>query len=376
MFKKILVPLDGSELAESVIPYVEELAKALDSEILLINVFIRGEGLGERMHETYLAHMAEKVRDQLGEAYARRGAEQVSWRVIRGDPAEEIVRCAQEASVSLIALATHGRSGVSRWLLGSLADKVLRGATAPVLLVRAQVAPEVVKKKWVEKDILVPLDGSDLGAAALPLVEQLALQMNAHVTLLQVLEPRQVVTWGETQLIFSDRQRRRLEERALQYLRGVQLGLRERGVVSRTEVEWGLPAEVILERAAEQEVDLIAMSTHGRSGVARWVYGSIAERVLRGAEVPVLLARAQVAEPAQAQKTLVRQCHNCGRIHWVEDPTSEELCIRCGYHLRACGNCVFHDGIMCTLQRAEALEPYPGRNCPMFKAREVQVTLR
>lgn len=375
MFKRILVPLDGSELAESVIPYVEELAKVLGSEVMLIMVFARGDGLSLRMQETYLEQMAQRIRGQLAEAQGKGGGE-VSWRVLKGDPAEEILHRAQEAEVSIIALATHGRSGVSRWLLGSVADKVLRGADVPVLLVRAQVAPEVIRERWMEKSILVPLDGSELGEAALPLVEELARGMNAQVILFQALEPRQVVTWGETQLVYSDTQRREVEERALHYLHGVQLRLRERGVVSRAEVGWGLPAEEILDRAEGEDVDLIAMSTHGRSGVGRWVYGSVAERVLRGAQVPVLLARATVKLPAEAQKALVKQCHHCGRIHWVEEPSPEDLCFRCGYHLRACGNCVFFDGIMCTLQRPEALEPYPGRSCPVFKPREVRVTLR
>jgi nucleotide-binding universal stress UspA family protein len=170
--KRILVPLDGSLLSESILPVAEEWAKEDGAEVILLRavlahhlpggdateaeVRVVGEG------EAYLREVAERVE--------RRGVKQVRWIVWYDEPAKAIVEAAARDGVDLIAMATHGRSGLSRLLLGSVAEAVARSARVPVLLLRGQSA----WKPWVHGKILVPLDGSEASGAILPIVERLA----------------------------------------------------------------------------------------------------------------------------------------------------------------------------------------------------------
>lgn len=143
------------------------------------------------------------------------------------------------------------------------------------------------------KKILVPLDGSPLAESVLPYVEDLAHQPGAEVTLLRVSPPAQYVVGEAGYVIYLDEQMENIRTSLKEYLEGVAQGLRSKGLTAHTGVEFGEPAEEIARYAQEHGFDFIAMSTHGRTGLSRLIFGSVAQEVLRRATVPVLLFRGE-----------------------------------------------------------------------------------
>jgi nucleotide-binding universal stress UspA family protein len=305
MYKRVLVPLDGSELAEVVFSYATELAARLELDLVLLHVVDPHERDLVPLHRAYVERAAEVLRRQSeelqkkadiqpkGEGVAARGELAV------GHPAEEILECALRHDIDLILMATHGRSGIKRWALGSVADKVLRVSKTPVCLVRAGLSEEIVHDKWPSITMLVPLDGSELAELVIPHVEALAKQLGpklVDVVLLRVCEPPVVssdypptadLTWEEHQAREMARPTTVCEE----YLAKVQEQLKGVGLKARSVVLKGKPADEITDYANKNLVNLIVMSTHGRSGIGRWAYGSVADRVLLGVSSPIFLVR-------------------------------------------------------------------------------------
>ena len=295
MVERVLVPLDGSELAEQALPHARYLADTFHASLFLLWVVEaipysgdRGEAMTahfdvHQMAESYLERVAAELRE---------GGRQVEPQVLSGTPAETILACAEEQAIDLIVMSTHGRSGIGRWVYGSVADKVLRGANIPVLLVRAaveKVAPEAGYRR-----LLVPLDGSPLAEQALPHAEELAHATGAEVVLLRVPTIPPSLTWGPNGGMVVSALLNEACEEADAYLANVARRLHARGIEAhRVPTDPGPVADTIIDYAREADIDLIVMSTHGRSGIGRWVYGSVADRVLRGANVPVLLIRAR-----------------------------------------------------------------------------------
>ena len=218
-----------------------------------------------------------------------------------GHAAEEILSCALRHKIDVILMATHGRSGIKRWALGGVADKVLRASKIPVCLARAEIREEIVHARWPTATMLVLLDGSELAESVLPHVEALAKQGGPElvdVVLLRVCEPIVVpadypptagLTWKEHEEHEIARPKIQCEE----YLAGVQKRLEGAGLRARSVVLQGKAAEEITDYCHRNPVDLIVMSTHGRSGVSRWAYGSVADKVLVGVSSPIFLIRPQ-----------------------------------------------------------------------------------
>ena len=139
MFEKIVVPLDGSKLAELALPYAEELAARTGSQITLLRVIASGEAEDYEKNQVYLKGVAREVEIDTKKLLEKSGGEiKVETAVLTGNPAEAIVDYAATKKISLIVMASHGRSGIGRWTLGSVAEKVVRGGSSPVLLVRSQ----------------------------------------------------------------------------------------------------------------------------------------------------------------------------------------------------------------------------------------------
>lgn len=293
MYEKILVPLDGSALAEAVLPYAELLSGRLGSEVTLIYVHEATEVSNQRMGQFYLERMVGLTRQ--GAERARRPSSgpgiEVKSVVQVGNPAEEIVGCAGRENADLIVMATHGRSGIRDWPLGNIAEKVARATNRPVMLIRANGAhTEMVNIS----SVVLPLDGSREGEAALPYVEQLASKLGARVILLQVLATG-YVGLGYTSVAYTEQQIASDSVLARDYLDKVGGRLRQSGVATESVIRLGNAAEEIIDFSDKVGADLVAMSTHGRSGIGRWVYGSVAERVLHSGNRPLLLVRAQKA---------------------------------------------------------------------------------
>lgn len=283
MLERVLLPLDGSELSEAAIPYARELAECLGCEVHMLGVCDLPR-LPERLLKAYT--------DSTVNQFKRAGLRAKSV-VLCGGAADVILDYAEKTKIDMIIMATHGRSGITRWVLGSVADKVLHSVTIPVFLVNAKPGQGGPLERKTFRRLLVPLDGSDTGEAAVPFAEEMARKTNARIHLLTVELPAYRITATQDYpgmdlqpVIKAER------ESAEIYLRGVEAKLKEKGIIVISEMLVGSAAEAILDYTREKQIDLIAMSTHGRSGFGRWILGSVTDKVVRASDIPVLVVRA------------------------------------------------------------------------------------
>lgn len=283
MFERILVPLDGSPTAEAVLPQVRSLFAPKGTEIVLLSVVTIpvSADLTPVLSVVELKDEATRYLRTMEERLRREGL-RVRTVLEVGLPAETILDVADEQKSGLIAMSTHGYTGISRWAFGSVSEKVLRGSRTPLLMLRS-FAPAsngghdpVPARELPLKRILVPVDVTDLSLGILPYAKTLASLFGADIFLLHVLTGR-----DET------------EERKKADLQ-IEKAIRECGKAGlRCEVYYrkGEPALEVLDACRSSGADLIAMSTHGRSTVSRWMLGSVTEKVLRTSTVPMLLVR-------------------------------------------------------------------------------------
>ena len=276
MYKKIVVPLDGSPLAEVALPYAEELAGKIGSEIVLLSVLPSEETEEYQNHYSYIEKIVEMTMRQVKKYSEGHGDCTVCTATRVGNPAEGILDYVDRGHLCLVVMATHGRSGLSRWAIGSVADKVVRSTTRqPLLLIRAKGAHPDIRAKRIFKKALLPLDGSPESEAVLPVITTIASSLQMEVTLLRVL-PKANGSLASVE----------------NYLQQWCRQLEEQGIPSRYEVRIGAPADLIIDLADEAACDVVAMSTHGRAIGNLWPLGSTAQKVLLGGNTPLLLVRA------------------------------------------------------------------------------------
>ena len=306
MFKRILVPMDTSKLAEIALPYAEELAVKLGSEIILLHVRTSADGPDKLEHKVYISKTAAAIEQHVKKSPAFPPGEKVKVASatigspsLIANPAEEILDYAEKENISLIIMATHGRTGIRRWALGSTANKVARAARCPLLLIRA--GANVPGSVRLDK-ILVPLDGSQPGEAALPYVENLASRLKSKVSLLTVVEPLYHVypysegigylgVAGMIRVPYTEEEMKPMKIVAEKYVKDVNDKLSSKGIQTSYEARTGSPGEEIIEVEGEIHPDMVAMSTHGHSGFGRWEHGSIADKVIHASNTPLLLVR-------------------------------------------------------------------------------------
>jgi nucleotide-binding universal stress UspA family protein len=302
MYKKILVPLDGSPSAENVLPYARTLAKrlALPVELLAVVDFTELARSVSAADGLFLDRVAKEEARRSG-VYLAGISESFSGIATRclvqqGRAADIIVEMAAAEKDTLIMMATHGRSGLNRFFLGSVTEKVLRATSSPLLVVRAK-EEAVARGEAVFKSLVVPLDGSELAESVMPSVVALAKQLDLEVILFRAYAvPYGAYTAGEG---FYDPVNlegflARLRAETIDYLENKTAELKRQGIekVSYLAKE-GLSADEIISFGHASPDHLIAMCTHGYSGVKRWVLGSVTEAVVRHAGDPVLVLRAQ-----------------------------------------------------------------------------------
>jgi nucleotide-binding universal stress UspA family protein len=292
MWKKILVPLDGSDLAELALPYAEELATAFSSEVILLHVSEPAESQYRHMHQLYIEEVAGQMRNR-----AKR-VKKVSPLVLSGKPAEEIIGYAEKNDVSLIVITSHGRSGITAWATGSIANKVLHAIEVPLLLIRTTTPLRKVPQQRLLARILLPLDGSAAGEAAVSYVGELMSRLESEVILFGVAAAGQHIrsVGGLDYILYPEEELAVLKTEAGEYLNKVYRRLKRRKGKVRVELKVGDKsgdiAREIIKFAEEKVVSLIAISSHGHSGIARWVFGSIANRVVQASKTPVLVVKA------------------------------------------------------------------------------------
>ncbi len=282
----VLIPLDGSTLSEEVLAPARPLVDALEADVVLLRVV---PALGTQPDVEVEADEAGVAMQRLEERLAGEGV-RCKAKVVRGDPAEQILAFERALRPDYVAMATHGRSGVSRLVRGSTAERVVRHTIAPVLLynpLAAAAAPttaEAAAPGGPFRRVLVPLDGSTLAEDVLPHVERVARAYGAEVRLLRV-EPYQY-TLAPSPLVEPLWDPRAVEAS----LEPARERLEAAGVRASVTSAYGVVAAEILR--ASRDVDLVAMSTHGRGGVSRWWFGSVAEQVVRHCTTPLLVVRA------------------------------------------------------------------------------------
>jgi nucleotide-binding universal stress UspA family protein len=308
MYKRIVIPLDGSELAERALPYAEELARKLGSEVILLNVRRPSEDPDHPEHRAYLSKRVATTEQEIKKSPSLPSGEKVKVdSAIIGvsglltHPAEEILDYAETNNIGLIIMATHGRTGIKRWALGSTAEKVARASKCPILLIRAST--DLRRSVHLDK-ILVPLDGSIHSEVVLSHIENIAPKLKARVYLLKIVEPTyhvypvydEVAYYGGSGMVempYTEEEMKPIKVAAEEYIKSVSRKLMAEGIKTSYKVEVGSAAEGIIRAEEEMGVDMVAMSTHGHSGFGRWEHGSIADKVLHGGNKPLLLVRPQ-----------------------------------------------------------------------------------
>ena len=297
---RILVPLDGSALSEAALAPAVALAAAANARLRLVMVHetlpppltrematlhTRIELVTRKAARDYLRRHAERLKKE--------GLANVTRVLLTGEPGPAIEKHIGEWDADLVVMMTHGRGIVARAWLGSVADYVVRHVEIPVLLLRATKKP-AVGPIASGGEVLVPLDGSPFGEAALEPAMALAKLLGAKLSLVQVLVPATVALSPSLQLAggLDGRLVTASHEQARAYLEGMATRLEARGHRVRTEtiVSIGV-AGTLLEMSGRKRVRLIALATHGRAGVRRLLLGSVADKLVRGADCPVLVCR-------------------------------------------------------------------------------------
>jgi nucleotide-binding universal stress UspA family protein len=299
MFTRMLIPLDGSKTAEKVLPYARFVAGALKLPVELLAVADIGE-MATHISADRARHLDTLIEDSVrnSEQYLRGVAGTfpggTKCTVEKGKAEQVIIETAAADKGTIITMATHGRSGINRWLLGSIAEKVLRGATNPLLLVRAT---EEAKAESVAtlKSIVVSLDGSELAESVLPTVAELAKTLKLEVVLFRAYNiPTSAYAGGEDYYASNyEELLTAMREEAVDYLEKKTEGVKKLGIANVSYIaKEGFAADEIISLSRKSPDNLIAMCTHGRSGVKRWMLGSVTETVVRHSADPVLVIRA------------------------------------------------------------------------------------
>lgn len=278
MYRKMLVPVDGSRLSEVVLEYARELSGKMGLDLTLLHVCDAEESELAPLHRAYILQAAQMVSPETGLTRAR-------GELAFGQPAGEILRYVREQGIDLILMATHGSLAAGFWPMGSVAREVVSNSDVPVWLIPSAIAGEIVYDLWPTRKILVPLDGSKTAECVLPHVETIVRQrgpLYVNIVLLRVSEEPERYEEDDTA---------EYEETARDYLSHLAARMSEAGLKVECEVLSGKPAGEIIKYAQSNPFNLIVMSSHGRSGLSPWPYGNVADRVLHGVSSPILLVR-------------------------------------------------------------------------------------
>lgn len=286
MFQTILIPLDGSSLAEQALPLAVAIGTRTQAALRLALVH-RQDRRGMTYYDIAAARSEQTYLDQIAARTRESSGMTVTTNVIEEGPvALGLLGYAEAVGADLIVLTTHGRGPASRFWLGSVADELLRQATVPVLVRRPVPAKPDHDSDFHPRRILVPLDGSATAAAALDPSAELGKLFGAELTLFQVVEPVPILAPAWDLEMLSE-----ISTQARRKLNNIASGLRQQQVPAvETNVVIDAAAVPAILGAAES-TDLIVLATHGRGSAARFFLGSVTDKVVRGASCPVLVVR-------------------------------------------------------------------------------------
>ena len=298
---KLVVPLDGSEVAEQALPFAISLAGA-SGEICLIRVASPPDPFYDDVLRRYLPVTDQDHERRESDAlqalvettsnYETAGSN-VSFAVRTGDPAEELLKAADSFEADMIVMASHGRGALDRWRFGSVADRVARTSRIPVMIVRANLDSAVTATPRLKRLVLAH-DGSELADRAVPFTVTLSQRLGLPVRVVRAIDPARIAGGAAYDLPFNDAVVEQMEtnvrSEAERSISSVLQQLQAGGVEATGEVIVGPAGPALLGFA--KPGDLLIVTSHNRCGVRRWLLGSVAEKLVRLAEVPVLLVPA------------------------------------------------------------------------------------
>jgi nucleotide-binding universal stress UspA family protein len=297
MFNRVLLPLDGSDLAEAVYPYAEELARKMSSELILFHVCETSHKLALNMHRLYLDKSAELLRQRLDLSDKGKKAK-IRTVFVHGDFTEETCRFIDENKVDLLMMVAHGFTSLKVKIMGSIIDKVFRLVKCPVMLIRTDGGQPAVETKELISRILLPLDGTENSEASIPYAEALAKGLAAEISLYSMVRKAHYsaskgdmvgdVGLGDSELDAAK------GKQTIAYLEGIENNIQKKKIcVSSCTTLGNDPAMAIIDASRDTDADLVLMTTRGRSGITAWAPGSIAHKLLQTGDLPLLLVRKQ-----------------------------------------------------------------------------------
>jgi len=321
MLRKVLVPLDGSAFAEQALPMALAIARRAGARVQLVTVRASLQtDLSLPGAEEYLDGLAGRIEPvlpgRIDRAVLTSELGRLEYPLARSTVAEVLAKAAGDLGVDLIVMTTHGRGGIRRAWLGSVADSLLRIAPRPVLLIRPrdeEFGSAIDADRGISH-IVVALDGSERAERMFEHARSLGEAFGARYTLLRVLQPLLLTPAAEwSGAITAVPQPVENAEAAAQYLEGVAERMRSVGLdVNTCVLESMAPEAAIMEWAETHGADLIALSTSGLGGVRRFLIGSVADKVVRTSTLPVLLANTRSAAASTEEESEARRMAEIG----------------------------------------------------------------
>jgi nucleotide-binding universal stress UspA family protein len=308
VYQRILVPLDGSEMAETVLDIAKNLSVRSGTTLTLLHVCTPEQGKWERLHLAYIERIADQTRRDIlkicetVQCYFEDVTATVSSELVTGEPAKEIVHYAAENETSIILMATHGRSGLDHSVMSDIANRVVRTSPVPVWLIRTLRPGEIICAEWPPQRILVPLDGSERAEKVLPYALEYAKLLDTELVLMRICEEPAIPSdypkpdWDEHVI----RTRAYYQEQCSLYLNEVEQSIKELGLKITKECSLGNAADEIIKYIGQNPCDLVAMTTYGRSVMPRWltdlpgshwIFSNVTEQVLAATSRGILLVR-------------------------------------------------------------------------------------
>jgi nucleotide-binding universal stress UspA family protein len=310
MFEKILLPLDLSEASEIVVPYASELAGKFGSELILYHVRPPEREDLEHLFMDYLNRQAETIKQNIKKNASKEV--NVTIKIAAGAPEQNICELINSNKIDLVIMASVSSSGLKIGkTLGSVVEHICHTVPVPVMLIRPRRA-QLTGKRLLFNNLLLPLDGSILSKLAVPVAEEVAVGLKIPVMLFEMAllpYPSETGSYlnGNEYVKVNERDEQVIESnyasaneaeesRVLAELMTVEEELKENGITVGHRITSGIDAaKEIIQISKDVDANLIVMSTHGRSGLNRWMMGSVAEKVLRYGDVPLLLVNARAA---------------------------------------------------------------------------------
>ena len=302
----ILVPLDGSSFAEQALPFARQLALASGASLRLAYAhtpattgdpgveFRLFDPKEEQVRQNELAYL-----ETMAKRLTNGGGLHVECALLKGTTAPALEDYVERTGTDLVVMTSHGRGGIGRLMLGNVADQLVRRLNVPVLVIRPGEKASPAESQ--RRRILVPLDGSPLAESIMEEAKTFARITESELMLVMIVLPLPILlppyAWPPETLTQSPEHR---ELAARQYLEAVMKQLKNEGLAVQSRVRTARKVtREILQVAKDEECNMVAMATHGSSGLDRMMLGSVADQVVRHADIPVLLLRPQLAEQAE-----------------------------------------------------------------------------